>query len=310
MIKVNFVSQGGVNLASHRMRVQKPCKLLNTYVDDIEATINPLGRSDAHVNIFNKHFDQKNNLAACAAGNQMGYYTVFDICDDWFEREHDPYYKAMCQHSDLITCNTENMCERILEVTGKDAIVIPDPFTFPSRKPKKHKKDAIPKILWFGHGSNVQSVLDWVEHLDDGYRVTVITNVPVVHPKVDFIPWEPGRVEHEIGKFDIVLVPTKDTPWTKCKSPNRVVDALVSGKSVIADNEEVYGNFKDFIQFISSGDKLMDAIEWWQQNPEEEHERVSKGCKYVKKHYSEEVVLDRWLDALKALGAVKTWKKV
>ncbi len=308
-LKINFVAHGGAYLASHRMRVSRPAELLNVGVTGVITTVTQQALPEADVNIFNKHFDMKNSYMAALAGKSLGYYTIFDVCDDHFGREHGEFYSKMCQEVDLITCNSKKMKERILEVTKKTARVIPDPITFPNLPPKSSemiKQTKEPSFLWFGHGSNAPALKEWIPHFK--YKLTCISDAPIHHPNIDFVEWKPMLVEKRIVDADIILLPTTKHPWTKYKSPNRAVDALNSGKFVITDNEDIYGELRDFITIIKSTEELPEAINFWNNNPEKVVEMISRGQEYVRKNYSDSVILDGWLGALKDLKLIKNFR--
>ena len=149
-LNVRFVAQGSSFLASHRMRVTKPAELLNVGVDNIDATVGNQANPDVDVNIFHKHFTPHENYRAVLQGEVLGYYTIFDVCDDHFDRELGQYYTDMCQKVDHITCNSANMQERIYEVVGRLARIIPDPITFPKGE-VFIREGKEPNLIWIGH---------------------------------------------------------------------------------------------------------------------------------------------------------------
>lgn len=303
-LRVNFVSQGNAQFASHRMRVLRPVELMNVGIDGIDATITRNANPDVDVNIFSKHFDYVNNKKDIDEGRIDDYITVFDVCDDHFDRAHGEYYEFMCNHADTITCNTPNMQERIYEVTGRLSRIIPDPITFPYSAPVFSR--ATPSLLWFGHSLGVGPLIDWLDYLDQ--KVTVITNQLVTHPKLEFIQWRPDMVEHKIFSYDIVLIPTGDEPWIKCKSPNRAVDAIQAGKFVVTNNRDIYGHLEDYLVIIDSPEELPDVLEYWSKNQEGVKERILAGQKYIKEHYSNDIVIDRWLDVFQDLDLIKGYE--
>jgi glycosyltransferase involved in cell wall biosynthesis len=302
-LRVNFVSNASVALASHRLRMLKPAELINTKTNKkIAATVTPQTQANGvHVNVYFKHLDPAANLTGVHSGPDLGYYSVFDICDDHFDRELGKYYEAMCEKADAITCNSANMQTRIFDVTGKLARIIPDPISFPHGTPYHSVK---PKLLWFGHSSNAKPLFHWVQQLPEDVRVTAICDMSVNHPQVDYVPWRPMMAESRIKSSDIVLIPSTDMPWTKCKSPNRAVDALSAGKFVIVDNEEIYGELKDFVYFIKSPEELPKALEWYSKNPTRVVEMIKAGQEFIKQRYSDQVILNQWLAVFKDLGVL------
>lgn len=310
-LKVNFVSQGNSYLASHRMRIQTPVELLNVGINDhkIEATITSEA-TKADINVFAKHFDQKTNLMGMQMAKKREYFTVFDICDDHFDKENGPYYKKMCTLADVLTCNTDRMQKRIEEVMGREVVVIPDPVTFPfvdPEVPEEKTKETIPQILWFGHATNLKPLQDLVETKKFPYRVTAVTNaIPWTHPNVDLKTWFPNVVEANIKNFDVVILPTdSDDPYIKTKSPNRAVDAIASGKFVVTDNKDIYGDLKDFI-FIGG---IEEGIKYWQKTSSKTLEnKIKKGQKFIKEVYGLDKITDAWLGIFKTLELVESFE--
>lgn len=314
-LRVCFVGQGSAYLASHRMRVTKPAELLNVGVENVEVRVSPKADPSADINIFNKHFDQKGNFVSLCAGPSKGFYSVFDVCDDHFDRKHSVYYTKMCEKADHITCNSANMQERIYEVTGKLARIIPDPVTFlPGEPPTPEQlkeftsKGGTPRLLWYGHGSNLKALKDWIDQLT-GRKLTVISDVPLYHPNVDFVQWQPMIAEKRIMENDIVLIPTSNDPWVKYKSPNRAVDALHAGRFVITDNRDIYGHLEDYLYIIDSPDELPKAIEFWIKNPDKVSEMITKGQEWIQENNTDDVILDGWLNAFQDLKLIKEHKR-
>ena len=141
-MQVNFVSQADPFLASHRFRVMKPVALLNANTN-VSATLSKEPDTKADVNVFQKHFNKAMNIKAASNAQDLGYKTVFDICDDYFEREHAKYYCDMCELADVVTCNSANMQERIYEHTGKLARIINDPVSFPKGNPSVNTRPSL-----------------------------------------------------------------------------------------------------------------------------------------------------------------------
>lgn len=299
---IHFVSQGGPQLASHRMRVLKPITLLNTKVTPVlNASVNSLCDQRADVNIFCKHFDQHNNMLAMRQGKVLGYKTVFDVCDNHFSGNNKDYYIAMCLEADAVTCNTPKMAEAILKETSRVATVIPDPISFPFGTPR-HSNE--PKIIWYGHSSNAIHLLPWLNQMGNR-RVTVVCDTQVNHPNVDWIQWRPNLVESIIKDFDIVLIPTDTKNEAhKCKSPNRAVDALHAGLHVITDNLDIYGPLKEYVWVINGPEDLEATLLYYKANSEGILKMVTDGQAFVKENYNDTKVLEGHLSVLRELGVI------
>jgi len=303
-MKVTFVSQAGSHLASHRYRCLKPVELLNKYTDNIAATTDRKANPDSDVNIFSKHFDRSGNFLSVASAEDFGYSTVFDICDDYFDRPEGDYYRDMCERVDVIVCNTENMQTRIYEQTGKLAVIIPDPVTFPRIKPE-NKDYSEPKILWFGHQSNALPLLKWANECP--YRITAVCDAQLNHPNIDYVKWGVGVVESMIADFNIVLIPTKLDEKSKCKSPNRALDALNAGCKVIVDNTDIYGHLHLFVNTVGViGKDFKDCLDYTVTSLADVS-CTNLSYSYIDRHHSDQIILDKWLDVFKQLGKIKDY---
>ena len=136
----------------------------------------------------------------------------------------------------------------------------------------------------------------------------MVSKDPVQHPKITWVKWKSGLVEDIIKDFDVVLIPTTKHPWTKCKSPNRAVDAIHSGKLVITDNKEIYGSLGEYIEIIDNPFDLNDVLSNYDEA--KVRQKIKFGQKFITNEYSDEKILNGWLTVFKDLGLVKDVKKV
>lgn len=286
---VNIVSHGDEGLASHRMRCKLPMELINQYASDqYKVNISQSASMDYDINIFHKHMEPAKNYHEAIQLSDLSKI-MFDICDDHFDRGHGEYYESMCSTAHTITCNTANMQKRIYEVTGRLAPICSDPITFPFHD---HKYSENPDVVWYGHASNVFSILPYANKINN---LTIITNNRLPHSEARTKFWKPDLVEDTISMYEIVVIPNISTPEAKNKSPNRAVDALHAGRFVIAEAEEVYGELLPFI-FLGP---IEEGIRFYKQNPEKVMDMIKKGQEYVIEKYNHKVICDQWLDALK-----------
>lgn len=296
-MKINFVSHASETLASHRMRVLKPVELLNKA--GLEASWSSEADSDANVVVFQKHMNPQYDLFMMLLLRDTSKI-VFDICDDHFDGNLAGYYKEACSRADVVTVNSKNLQERVKQETGIDAVIVKDPITFPHKPPLTLKDKVInPRLLWFGHASNIGPLEEIAYKVED--PLTIISNIAIDSQKklVDTRIWEPNLVEDVIDKYSFVLIPLAENKQNK--NTNRAVDALVSGRFVIADSERVYGELKDFIWI---GD-ILEGIEWAKNNPEEVIKKVKLGQEYVMEAYGDAVISSQWIQALTDIKDIK-----
>lgn len=283
-MKIHFISHADDNLASRRMRVNKPVELLN--LRGHEVTVSEEADAKAEVNVFQKHMDQHydQTMAAILKGHSK---VAFDISDDHFDKEAGEHYKTMISTADIITCNGRALIDRCKPyANGKPIHCVKDPITFPYFNAGLINL-LEPKLLWFGHASNFGTMIPLLEKFKD--PLTVITNKEVTGP-FKFEQWEVGKVESQILNYDIVVLPLKEDASKHTKNNNRAVDAIHSGRFVVTDSPEVYGSLKEFI-FI--GD-ISEGIEWAKANPDKAVKKIRAGQEFVQDMYSDIRIGDQW----------------
>lgn len=287
MTHVHFITHATPHLASQRMRVDTPARLLTDL--GFKCTMSGEANIEADVNVFQKH----NNLAYDRSMMDLikGYSArMFDICDDHFDSDKlSDHYVCMSQLADHVTANSPNLIQKVSERTGAETIgYIKDPITFPFRKPVV-RKGKEPSLLWFGSHTNFQPMGDICNSIKE--PLTVICNAGVKGAdNLKHIPWGLGVVEEEIQNHDIVLIPLGNQKNKQNKNTNRAVDAIAAGKFVVTDSERVYGELSKFI-FIGP---IQDGIFWYKHNAEMAKEMIEAGQEYIKKHYSDEVIAEQW----------------
>lgn len=207
---------------------------------------------------------------------------VFDVCDDHFDGPLGGYYRKAIQMADLVTCNSQMMRFRLHQM-GVIATVIPDPYETERLEPAWGEG-----VLWFGHESN----------LNDLYRVAgkIQQRLTVVSKKVsaDIVEWSQETQKAELAKCAVVILPTGKSP---CKSANRMLEAVMAGKFVVAEPLPAY---EEFARYLWVGD-IEKGVDWAFNHRFEALEKV-KQCQIQFAHtYGPEQIGKQWFDALQAL---------
>lgn len=203
----------------------------------------------------------------------------FDVCDDHFDGEYGDHYKDGCIAADVVTCNSEEMARRIREKTGRKAVVIPDPYEQPERAPKIHAQP-----LWFGHRSNLQDLVPWIDHLPD---LEVVTNME----GRTFTRWSPETLDAAFDRAGIVVIPTGKS---MAKSGNRAIESIRRGLFVVAGYLPAYADLGIYIGNIADG------YRWALDNQEEALKRIKASQDYIRATYSPERIGELWLKTLSA----------
>lgn len=271
-MNISFVTPGDETLASVRYRMLIPAEALIKMGHSV--TVGNCAQ-ETGVYVFSKH----NHADLVLMDNLSGVKKVFDVCDDHFHDQHANHYRAMAAACDVLTCSTQAMWEVLLKETGREAIVIDDPYEFPEEPPVIRKPG---RTMWFGHQSNLPSL--------NGYKVDDrISNAP------GCMPWSMETMVIAFDRNQIVVIPHSDERKNSVKSTNRVVESIRMGKWVTASPLRSYEQFKDFANI---GD-VKAGVEMYNDLPDDLLvTRIKAGQDYIRERFSPERIARQWLKAL------------
>jgi hypothetical protein len=217
--------------------------------------------------VYGKH------VVAIQTAMQFGK-RIYDICDDHFHTQHEQYYREHALLADLITVNSDEMARIVLKETGRQAIVIPDPY-----ESEEQTAGYGQGVLWYGHESNLKTI--------EPYR-DLISRV-LTHPE-----WTRERQVQAIKECAVVLIPTDER---KGKSANRLIEAVRNGRFVVAGELPAHDEFK---QYMWIGD-IREGLEWAKNHPNECIEAVKSCQTYIRDKFSPARIGKLWLEALESI---------
>lgn len=194
-----------------------------------------------------------------------GCKLIFDVCDDHFEDAQRPHYMEACEKADLVTCNSEAMREVILEQTGRDSIVIDDPYEDPEREPSLGQG-----VLWFGHKSNLNDLRDVAGLI--AHPLTVVSN----HN------W--GEFHKAMLACKVVVIPTGKS---MAKSANRAIRAIRYGKYPVCGYLPAYAEVKG----LYTGD-VIDGLDYYMSIDPREQVRALQA--EIRERFDPEVIAKKW----------------
>jgi hypothetical protein len=206
-----------------------------------------------------------------------GYEKVcFDVCDDHFETSNGPHYRSGIDAATLVTCNSAEMARVIFEKTGREAVIIPDPYEQPEKAPRVHDH-----ILWFGHQSNLVDLMPWLGKLD----VEVMTNLR----SNQVTPWSQENMDRAFDRAGLIIIPTGKS---MAKSGNRAIESIRRGLFVIAGYLPAYGDLG-----IYTGN-IEDGVKWALSHQDEVLSRITRSQAYIREEYSPQRIATLWKQAL------------
>lgn len=229
-------------------------------------------RSGKDVLVYGKHF---------LGFDDIGQYgvKVFDICDDHFHTpDLERYYRTHADKADFLTCNSEYMKQRIRMETGRDAVVIPEPY-----ESKEGEPGIAPYLYWFGHKSN----LDDIERLKPNLRhpLLILTN------SFGYMEWTKEKHDEVMKLPLIVVIPVGKS---LAKSENRIVESIRQGKYVCAEFLPAYDPFSAFFPLVDIPTHIEAAL----SDPEASIAKIKAAQDYIRDRYSPQTIADKWLEVI------------
>lgn len=257
------------HLASYRLRVAVPAPHLG-----VPYVIGDVGSPTFFYKLGNPE------IAARCRG------VLFDVVNDHFEQY--PTVKAMGLMADVLTAGSAVMADVVRKHTGRDAVVIDDPY----ENDEGEAKVVGQQIVWFGHGVNLPSLSKLAPSLK-GFRVTICTNVE--HPA--FVIWSPESEKAYLDASAVVVV-SGTNPGA---SSNRPAKAIRAGRFVVMP-EDCAESWRQFRDYAWIGD-VREGVRWALNNREEACKRIKAGQKYVRERFDPVSIGRQWKAAFDSISA-------
>jgi len=267
-----------------------------------------------------------------------GIKTVYDICDnrwrkyvspDWIKRVIQPH-NVICEGVDAIVTTSPKMQEMIMKHIGRNSIVIPDPVEAIREEPKVTMKiNKCVNIFNYGNHKHFQKVrwddftarlfdteIDFKLHcmLDRAKKFRIMYKKEIDSGRLIIYDYDYHKQYELMRMCDFVFLPIVCNSMAnvndlRSKSPNRIIDAIQSGKPVIT-NEGVdswlpFKGFADFVGFARSFDyrSQIQAFRSLINSPKEGIvNKILRGQEYIKEHHSPEVIGKKWIDLENKVG--------
>ena len=267
-----------------------------------------------------------------------GIKTVYDICDnrwrkyvspDWIKRVIQPH-NVICEGVDAIVTTSPKMQEMIMKHIGRNSIVIPDPVEAIREEPRVTMKiNKCVNIFNYGNHKHFQKVrwddftarlfdteIDFKLHcmLDRAKKFRIMYKKEIDSGRLIIYDYDYHKQYELMRMCDFVFLPIVCNSMAnvndlRSKSPNRIIDAIQSGKPVIT-NEGVdswlpFRGFADFVGFARSFDynSQIQAFRSLINSPKEGIvNKILRGQEYIKEHHSPEVIGKMWIDLENKVG--------
>lgn len=299
-IKIRFFSPSlKEKRASHRLRGIVTSNALSEAGYDSKI-LDDWEEIDSNTIVIFLKFSQPEDILKAKS---LGAFTAYDLCDNKFDEKEE--YKPCCLAADMVTVNSEQMGISVNKNTGRNYIVMPDPYERPKLQARFNPGETI-KLLWFGSQASLKflpmvEIWQRLEQEIKNYRFTMILQKPerlqnkmkerarrnaitgVDFNKIDMLEWSWELQGRLLEETDIVLMPVQtDNPRTDTKSANRLIDSLISGRFVITTPLASYLEFSPY----SWQEDYIAGIKWALEHPGKTLNKIIQGQEYTERNFS------------------------
>jgi hypothetical protein len=194
--------------------------------------------------------------------------------------------------------------------------VIEDPYELAETPAAFAPAQAMLRLCWFGNSYDAAVLTDQLASLAASLhsrrlRMDFVTaparreffaqlarRLSEVHAQMEvrFIEWSPESVAGALGDCDLIVLPQdSQSAWGRCKSHNRLVQAIRAGRVALAS---AIPSYEELAAFSCVGDDLSASARYALAQPNEVLERLRSGQAYVRKRFAPERVAARWAEVL------------
>jgi hypothetical protein len=220
------------------------------------------------------------------------------------------FYTEVIIRGDILAVPSISMKNNLPDVARQSAFVVPDAVEYDLVKPKP-TRNLKPVLLWFGHSSNLQFLVDFTSRfsLVKCCELIISTNLDGLDwikrnhralnlPKTELIPWSIRGLPELAARADLALLPTGVfDPRKSGASANRLLTALALGLPVLAQSLRSYELFKEYYTDIDNDD-IYSVI----HEPSSQHCKVIAAQNRILTSFLSESIGKEWISLLNSLG--------
>jgi len=304
-----FESIKNSNLASIRLRLSV---LLNQQNHKITCGDSISGNPDFIVigKIGSLENSSRENLwlFQIAQKKENGSKIILDYTDNHlnFNSSMSSFYKKSLSFIDGAVASSSFLANELKQKTTVPVKVIPDAIEIKSIKPISKKTDQL-NILWFGHASNINYLIKFIDNLKNiknKIKIFILTNQQGLkileqnmfnlHTNLSIYA-EIWSIESMISTSKIcnlAIIPSDPNDLRKAgASSNRLITSFALGLPTAADIMHSYKEFNKYFTDIRS-DKLFDLM----KDPDAFHCQVLEAQREIVPSFSSEVISQKWID--------------
>lgn len=240
---------------------------------------------------------------------------ILDFTDNYIDQNdnfYKPLYEKLIPITHEIVTSSDYLKLKLQEKFKGPIVVIEDPIEIDILKPKIKNQDSF-NILWFGHNSNIDYLVNFINDWKDlENRLTLITltneeglirfnqKLEYVHKylSINLGLWSVNTMIDTSKFCDLAIIPSDLNDVRKSGvSANRLITALALGLPTAADMLESYKKFNQY--FINIRSEIFCELV---RKPEAFHGQVLAAQKEIIPNFNQKAISQKWTYRFKDEG--------
>jgi len=304
------------NLASIRMRAAITMDIFENNLK-VKLTNNLLINKDTNVlgigklTVMSDPQQSKEWLGVIRQHKNNGGKVFLDYTDNHFRESNKnseiyKAYKEILHESNYVVTSSTYLKNEITRQLDIPAITIEDPLEVELKQPRKNLQNT-PTGLWFGHASNLNYLLRFLQvefEPSTKIKILVMSNLypfpeelikslrNTISPEIELsiLPWSINEMVLAASISDFCIIPCAIGDDRKeGVSSNRLITSLALGLPCFADTPLSYQEFSDYFSPLNN-----DSIESFLVNPNIFKEITISSQKKIAERFSKEKIRNDW----------------
>ncbi len=249
------------------------------------------------------------------SAKQNGSKIIIDYTDNYLDNSdsifYKPLYDALVKLADKAVVSSNGLKLNLKNYFHGPIDIIEDAIEVPILKPNSKNKDGV-NILWFGHSSNFNYLIKFIEQYKKfnlQTNIYALTNEQGIHLAKQSKVNVPKNLNVQLGlwsiegmvntaKFcDLCIIPSDLSDNRKSGvSSNRLITSLALGLPTAADRLNSYNEFENYFTDIRS-EKFKVLLE----KPDIFHNQVLEAQEKIIPNFSQKTIGQKWIYFLSKL---------
>lgn len=244
---------------------------------------------------------------------ESGTKIILDYTDNHlnFKSSMSSFYSKSLLYIDAAIASSAFLSNELKKKTEVPVEIIPDVIEIESLKPRP-KQSNLKKIFWFGHASNIDYLIKFINNLnnlENKIAIYILSNEQGLdifnknqiniskNLSIHLGIWSIDAMINTAKFCDLAIIPSDpNDPKKAGVSSNRLITALALGLPTAADGMESYKEFSKYFTDIRS-EKFIDLL----QNPNIFHDQVTGAQENIIPNFTYEAINKKWVSFFSGL---------